>query len=67
MIQDNRPARRQHLGADDHQASSTAPRCNDQAGDFARYESLKSALTAKATTPAEYEAACRRAAQIAGV
>jgi hypothetical protein len=32
-----------------------------------RYEVLKSEFTATATTPVEYEAACRRAARIAGV
>jgi len=35
--------------------------------DYPRYELLKSQFTATATTPAEYEAACRRAALIAGV
>lgn len=31
------------------------------------YEANKAQLTASARTPAEYEAACRRAAKIAGV
>lgn len=31
------------------------------------YESLKQSMTASATTPAEYEAACRLAAKLAGV
>lgn len=31
------------------------------------YEQIKQTLTAAATTPAEYDAACRRAAEIAGV
>lgn len=31
------------------------------------YEQLKANLTAKATTPAEFEAACRKAAKLAGV
>ncbi|UCV01746.1 hypothetical protein [Dechloromonas denitrificans] len=34
---------------------------------FALYESLKASLTATATTSAEYEAACRQAAKLAGV
>lgn len=34
---------------------------------WARYEVLKAELTAAATNSAEYEAACRRAAQLAGV
>lgn len=35
--------------------------------DYALYETLKASLIARATTPAEYEAACQRAAKIAGV
>ena len=34
---------------------------------FARYEELKASITANATTPDDYMAACRRAAQLAGV
>jgi hypothetical protein len=34
---------------------------------FGKYEELKASLTAIAATPAEYEAACRQAAKIAGV
>jgi len=34
---------------------------------FALYESLKAEFTATATTSAEYEAACRKAAKLAGV
>lgn len=34
---------------------------------FERYESLKSQFTASAKDSAEYEAACRRAAKLAGV
>ena len=34
---------------------------------FALYESLKAEFTAAATTSAEYEAACRKAAKLAGV
>lgn len=36
-------------------------------GDYALYESLKASLIAYTVTPADYEAACRRAAKIAGV
>jgi hypothetical protein len=36
-------------------------------GNFARYEQLKAEFTASATNSREYEAACRRAADIAGV
>lgn len=48
---------------------STAPQRQRRSnrGDYVRYESLKASLTACTSTPAEYEAACRRAAKIAGV
>ena len=36
-------------------------------GSFARYEALKAKLTESASTPAQYMAACRRAARLAGV
>lgn len=67
MANNSKFTRRKQAGAEDCQASSSAPRSNAQAGDWARYESLKSELTAKATTPAEHAAACQRAAEIAGV
>ena len=40
-------------------------RCIDPG--YAVYEILKASLTACATTPAEYERACRQAADLAGV
>ena len=36
-------------------------------GADSHYEALKSEFSSKAMTPAEYSAACRRAARIAGV
>lgn len=60
-------AQRQRPGADREHAPGLAPRRNSRPADFGRYEALKASLTATATTPAEYEAACRRAAEIAGV
>ncbi|WP_239796184.1 hypothetical protein [Candidatus Nitrotoga arctica] len=36
-------------------------------GNYGSYESLKASLTASARTPAEYDAAIRQAARIAGV
>lgn len=43
------------------------PLSSRQIPDYQLYERLKAEYTATATTPAEYEAACRRAAQEAGV
>ncbi len=60
-------AQRQRHGADRKHAPCLAPRRNAGPTDFRRYEVLKASITATATTPAEYEAACRRAAEIAGV
>lgn len=63
----NASAQRQRHGADGDRAPSHAPHRNARPADLWRYEALKASLTAAATTPAEYEAACRRAAEIAGV
>lgn len=66
MIHNKGSARQQRLGKDGRAVLTTAKRKNTL-GNFGRYEALKASLTASATTPAEYEAACRRAAKIAGV
>jgi len=58
-------AQRQRHGADRNYAPSLAPRRNAGPADFGRYEALKAAIPS--CTPAEYEAAVRRAAKIAGV
>jgi len=48
--------------------NASKPRRRSRSGEqYARYHQLKAELTAAATTSAEYEAACRRAADIAGV
>lgn len=47
--------------------SRPAPQRKHHANAYARYESLKASLTAKATNAAEYEAACRQDAKMAGV
>jgi hypothetical protein len=59
-------ARQQRLGKVGRAVRTTAKR-KSTSGDFGRYEALKASLTVGTTTPAEYEAACRRAAKIAGV
>lgn len=63
MIHNTGSVRRQRLG----EVGGYAAQRKSQPGNFGRYEALKTFLTAGATTPAEYEAACRRAAKIAGV
>jgi len=68
MVFKTRLARkRESRSAPAGQASPPGPRRHNRGGDFSRYEELKAQFTASASTSAEYEAACRRAAKIAGV
>lgn len=46
--------------------ASTQRRSNPDIG-YLRYEQLKAELNAKASTPSEFEAACKKAARLAGV
>lgn len=66
MIHNTGSARQQRLGKAGRAIRATA-KCKRTSGDFGRYEALKASLTVGTTTPAAYEAACRRAAKIAGV
>lgn len=48
-------------------AGSASPKPRRRANPFDSYEALKTRLTADVSTPGQYEAACRRAARLAGV
>lgn len=57
-----------NIGSNGHpRRAPRSARRGSRTNSFALYESLKAEFTATATTAAEYEAACRKAAKLAGV